>query len=187
MANKKTDPISAKIYTRTGDAGETDLLGGARVAKDHPRLEALGTLDELSAHLGVARSQAETDWLRDRLVELQDLVRVACGEVVCANADAHAKLKRTIGSSEISRLEEIIDDARQRVPIAPSFQFPARPAAVALDVARTVARRAERRLITLARDERVFGEHVPAAINRLSDALFTLACCAEAAGESTKE
>jgi len=187
MSDDDADPSSARIYTRTGDAGETGLLGGTRVPKDHPRVELLGTLDELSAHLSVARSFARNDWLRDRLIELQDLLYVASGELACADAAAHDALQRTVRDEDVTRLETIIDDARGRVQVAPSFLYPARRVAVALNVARTVARRGERRLVTLARDEPVFGKHVLPAINRVSDVLFALTCLAEAAGEPQKE
>ena len=184
MGTNESKPPTPPVYTRTGDQGQTSLRGGARVAKDHPRVELLGTLDELLAHLGAAASRTEPGWLRGRIEELQEIVFVACGELACPDEEARAGLDRALTGRDVARLEAIVDEVRSRTPVAPGFLFPVRDVAVALNLARTVARRAERRLCTVLHDEEAFNPSVPAAINRLSDTLFALTWFAEAKGES---
>ena len=164
-----------KIYTRTGDDGDTGLYGGPRVRKDDPRIEAYGTIDELNALLGVARCQplpADIDELLGRLQnELFDLG----GEL--ASPDPDARKTRFVTPERIASLESAID--RYEAGLTPLKQFilPGGVAGAALiHQARTVARRAERRLITLAADDQAnVSRQVIVYINRLSDLLFVIA------------
>jgi cob(I)alamin adenosyltransferase len=162
-----------KIYTKTGDSGETGLFGGPRVRKDDPRIEAYGTVDELNAVLGLVRCDAlpaEIDTFVARVQnELFDLgAELATPEPVRMGTS-------TLGHSQIAALEQAID--RYETGLSPLRQFilpgGARPAAE-LHLARTVCRRAERRLISLAAVEPVSRDLV-VYLNRLGDLLFVLA------------
>ena len=164
-----------KIYTRTGDQGETGLPGGARVAKDADRLETVGTIDELNATLGMVRAELLPEDI-DRLIErIQHELFAIMAELAAAGADVPGA--RTMGATDVRALEEAIDRYEAALEPLREFILPAgtRPAA-GLQLARTVCRRAERRLITLARDQRsnVAGS-LTAYLNRLSDLLFVLA------------
>ncbi|MGE3707530.1 MAG: cob(I)yrinic acid a,c-diamide adenosyltransferase [Vicinamibacterales bacterium] len=163
-----------KIYTRTGDAGETSLFDGTRVSKADPRVDAYGEVDEVNAWLGLVRAAGVPADLDDELVYLQrDLF--ALGAML---ADPKHKIadrieKATLDESDVARLEALIDRLEHDVPPLRHFILPGgTSAAAALHVARTVCRRAERRVVSL----------VPAAdplvvryVNRLSDLLFVLA------------
>jgi cob(I)alamin adenosyltransferase len=166
-----------KIYTRTGDAGDTELPDGARLPKDHPRLETIGTLDELNALLGLARSEALPEDI-DRLVErLQyELFGLAAELAEAPGVGSQGSGGRRLDPADVRTLEEAID--RYAGPLRPLSQFilPAgTPAAATLHVARAVCRRAERRLVTLARQgEPKTSPTLLAYLNRLSDLLFVL-------------
>lgn len=173
-----------KIYTRTGDAGDTGMLGGGRVPKSHPRVEAYGQVDELNAAIGLARA-FEPAGFHDAVLETiqRDLFAIGA-ELAAADRDKAAKtLSRSgapIGESEVGALEDVIDRAAAKLEPLKSFILPGGTAkAGALHVARTVCRRAERTVVALARVE-----HVSPAIlqylNRLSDLLFVLARVANA-------
>ena len=159
-----------KIYTRTGDHGETGLRAGQRVAKDTPRLEACGTVDEFNAVLGLVRAEPLSEDV-DRLIErLQnDLFEVGAE---LAN-DGHPRL----GPQHVKAIEETIDRCDEELAPLAAFILPAGTrAAAALHLARTVCRRAERRLVTLDREsDSQISPHLIAYFNRLSDLLFTLA------------
>jgi cob(I)alamin adenosyltransferase len=163
-----------KIYTRTGDDGKTGLLGPGRVDKDCPRIEAYGTVDELNAAIGLARSlglRSDDDQL---LAAVQDdLFSVGAA---LADPDPRGKFQGAITPAKIRRLEEAIDALEAELPPLDRFILPGGThAAAQLHVARTICRRAERRVIRLSHIE---GEHVPHAaivyLNRLSDFLFVL-------------
>jgi len=166
-----------KIYTRTGDAGDTGLFGGGRVSKTHPRVEAYGDVDELNAAIGLARSIETIPRVDEVLVPLQrDLFSIGA---LLATPD-HEKMKRQlekarIDETRITELEHAIDDGDQELEPLKSFIVPGgTPKAAALHVARTVCRRAERRVIALSPDEQI-PPIVVIYLNRLSDLLFTLA------------
>jgi cob(I)alamin adenosyltransferase len=159
----------SKIYTRTGDDGTTGLGDGARVPKDSPRVEAYGTSDELNSVIGVLLAvprlpDAVTQLLTEVQHELFDLGGELCipGHVV-------------ITAEHVKRLETALDGFNDALPPLKEFILPGGgPAAAACHLARTVARRAERRVWTLARAETVNPEAVR-YLNRLSDLLFVLA------------
>ena len=164
-----------RLYTRTGDRGETGLVGGARVAKDSARIRAYGTLDELAAHLGWAESVAppEATELREELRRIQHELFVAMSELA-APAGA-ARPAHRIDERHVDRLEGDIDRWESRRPPLTHFVLPrGTPGATALHAARTVARRAERELWALRRTEEV-PDPILRWANRLSDLLFALA------------
>lgn len=161
-----------KIYTKTGDAGQTGLFGGPRVRKDHARIEAFGTVDELNSHLGMARTHsvaaAFDPLLRRVQCELFDL------GAQLATPDASVE---RITAAHVEALEVEIDNHEAMLDPLTFFILPAgTPLAAAFHVARTVCRRAERRVVTLASHE---GATMPANaieyLNRLGDLLFVLA------------
>jgi cob(I)alamin adenosyltransferase len=170
-----------KIYTRTGDAGETGLLGGARVRKSVVRVEAYGDIDELNACLGLAgvclgdagavglvrRIQRELFALSARLADVRA-------------AGAAASDKTAFPEERVTGLERAIDAAEEALPTLQTFLLPGGSEAGArLHLARTVCRRAERRLVALAAQEEVPPVFL-AYLNRLSDLLFVLARSANA-------
>ena len=167
-----------KIYTRTGDTGETSLFSGDRARKDDPRVDAYGEIDELNAWLGLVRASHLDPALDEELVALQrDLFALGAQLADPADTLAPRVTKAVIDEDHILRLEQLIDRLETELPPLRRFILAGGTAAgAALHVARTVCRRAERRVIALAHDESV---HVPPIVivylNRLSDLLFVLA------------
>ena len=166
-----------KIYTKTGDAGMTGLFGGGRVAKDHPRVEAYGDVDELNAALGLARAIEAMPRVDDVLVPIQrDLFAIGALLATPDRAKMRQHLeKANVDDERVAQLERAIDDADRELEPLRAFIVPGgTPKAAALHVARTVCRRAERRVVRLQADEGL--PHVVVVyLNRLSDLLFTLA------------
>jgi cob(I)alamin adenosyltransferase len=167
-----------KIYTKTGDAGETGLFGGGRVAKDHPRVEAYGDVDELNAVLGMARAVELMPRVDEVLVLVQrDLFSLGALLATPDLAKMQQHLdKARIDDDRVAQLERTIDDGESELEPLRAFIVPGgTPKSAALHVARTVCRRAERRVIALTHD----GVEIPSVVlrylNRLSDLLFVLA------------
>ncbi len=164
-----------KIYTKTGDAGETGLFGGGRVHKDDARVEAYGAVDELNAAVGLARTLVEDPELDGELLRVQD-------ELFCIGADlatpSGAKARSAVPPIEpawATRLEEAIDRWDAELPPLKEFVLPGGGRlAAALHVARCDCRRAERRVVALHRHDPVNPE-VLVYLNRLSDLLFVAA------------
>lgn len=169
--------MTLKIYTRTGDAGETGLFGGGRVPKDNSRVDTYGDVDELNAFLGLARSVEPMPRIDDILGPIQhDLFAIGA---LLATPDREKMreqlIKARIGVDRIIELERAIDAGEEELEPLKAFILPGgTQKAAALHVARTVCRRAERRIVALTR-----GEDIPAIVitymNRLSDLLFVLA------------
>ena len=170
-----------RIYTRGGDTGETSLGDGARVAKHDPRVAAYGTVDEANAAVGLARTHTdgELDAILGRVQnDLFDLGADLCRP---EGKDADPPPLR-ITAGQVERLEAEIDRVNAKLADLTSFVLPAgTPAAAALHLARTIARRAEREITTLAEAETINPETVR-YINRLSDLLFVLARQANGGG-----
>ena len=164
-----------KIYTRTGDDGTTGLFGGARVRKDDARVDAYGTVDEANGAIGVARAAGVPATVDEVLARVQDDLFVVGAELACAPGKEDKLRMRLVDGADAERLEKAIDAAEEGLPPLKSFVLPGgSPGAAALHVARTVARRAERRVLEASRDTPVRREIV-VYLNRLSDLLFTLA------------
>ena len=179
-----------KIYTRTGDSGDTGLFGGGRVAKDDQRVEAYGDVDELNAVLGMARAIEVMPRIDEVLVPVQRDLFAIGALLATPDRDKMAQHleKALIDEERITQLEHLIDDAESELEPLRSFILPGgSPKAAALHVARTVCRRAERRVVTLQRTVEI-PSLVVIYLNRLSDLLFTLARLANhraGAGEVT--
>jgi cob(I)alamin adenosyltransferase len=171
-----------RVYTRTGDAGETRLVGGRKVAKDTRRIEAYGTIDELNSVLGLARAfntrtvrrHAASARLDGILRGLQNELFDLGSELATAPADAYQGMFR-IGAEQVTALERQIDTCQKDLKPLSSFVLPGGgPVGAFLHQARTVCRRAEREIVRLSRDEPL-GEWPVKYVNRLSDLLFVLA------------
>jgi cob(I)alamin adenosyltransferase len=171
-----------RVYTRGGDAGETSLVGGPRVAKDAVRIQGYGTVDELNAILGLVRTaNRETPGASDEdrarldalLLRLQNELFNLGSDLATRAEDRHPR-QPVIEERHVTFLEKTIDEMNEGLPELHSFVLPGGGWVSAfLHQARTVCRRAERLVTTLARQETV-GPHVLAYLNRLSDLLFVL-------------
>jgi cob(I)alamin adenosyltransferase len=169
--------MTLKIYTKTGDAGDTGLFGGGRVPKDHPRVAAYGDVDELNAVIGMARSAEVMPRIDEVLAPVQrDLFALGALLATPDLEKMHEQLEKArISDARIAQLERAIDDCESEVEPLKAFILPGgTPKAAALHVARTVCRRAERAVITLQRESEV-PQIVIVYLNRLSDLLFVLA------------
>jgi len=157
----------------TGDDGTTGLLGGGRAPKDDPRIEAFGTVDEASSALGLARALTSHGRVRDICEELQRGL-YAVGAELGTNPEAD-KTFVTTGESQVKRLEQLISELESEVAMPTGFILPgATPASGALDLARAITRRAERRCLTLERAGGLPNPEVRRWLNRLSLTLFVL-------------
>lgn len=176
-----------KIYTRTGDKGTTGVIGG-RVRKDDPQVEAYGTVDELNAFVGVAIAAMDREKYGDLIEDLRNVQHELfdCGSDLAMRRNEGHAYKTTPDMTE--KLETLIDKYDAETPEITRFILPGGTAvSAALHVCRTVCRRAERRVVTLAERQDV-NEHVRTYLNRLSDLFFTIARTANAReGESDVE
>lgn len=178
-----------KIYTRKGDDGTTGLFYGGRVAKDDSGPESYGAVDEAVSSLGVARAAA-SGALAEQILALQRDLFVVAAELATdpANRSKLVPGESVVTEAMVTRLEERIDGVVQASGIPTEFVVPgSSPAAAALDMARTVVRRAERRAVAHIRRAEIEGSWVVAYLNRLADHLYVLARSEEADWESTKE
>lgn len=159
----------SKIYTRTGDDGTTGLGDGSRVAKDHARVEAYGTVDELNSHLGMLLSYPLPDNIRTCLVVIQHDLFDLGGELCIPG-------HRALTAEATQCLETQLDAFNAPLPPLKEFILPGgSPAAAACHIARTVCRRAERRIITLINSGEDGNHDALTYLNRLSDLLFVIA------------
>lgn len=166
-----------KIYTKTGDKGETGLYGAERVPKDHPRVEAYGTVDEANSALGLARSllPAQHADLQGDLEYLQNALFDLGADLATRQGSPYAKNVTRLDAADVERLEHLIDRYQEEAPPFTGFIHPGgHPAAAALHLARTITRRAERCVVSLSHQEEINLE-AQRYLNRLSDLLFTLA------------
>ncbi len=174
-----------RVYTRTGDSGETALVGGARVPKDSPRIVAYGTLDELNAAVGLARvfnaerlrdagpERASHEWLDAVLKKIQNQIFDLGSELATPPAAAYEGMFR-VSAAEVTELERLMDHCQRDLGPLKSFVLPGGGRIQGfLHQARTVCRRAEREVLALSRAEPI-GEGPLRYVNRLSDALFVL-------------
>jgi cob(I)alamin adenosyltransferase len=165
-----------KIYTRTGDSGQTGLFNGKRVAKCHPRVAAYGDVDELNAMLGLAESLISDPGIRKTLVEIQkDLFSVGAQLADPDFGEKSRSSKFSIPANRIADLEQQIDYWETEIAPLQNFILPGGcQAGASLHVARTVCRRAERQIIHLSQQEKLPPTTLT-YLNRLSDFLFVLA------------
>jgi cob(I)alamin adenosyltransferase len=174
-----------RIYTTTGDDGTTGLLYGGRISKADAVAEVYGTTDEAVAALGVARSLTRDETVRDELLALQRELFVVGADLAC-NPDQRERLQpgaSLVTAHMVETLESRIDDVVAAHPLPDAFIVPgANPLSAALDVARSVVRRAERSAVALGSTGAVVNPEIRRYLNRLSDLLFCLA--RREAGES---
>ncbi|WP_421799535.1 cob(I)yrinic acid a,c-diamide adenosyltransferase [Haliscomenobacter sp.] len=164
--------MAFKIYTKTGDKGETGLFGGKRLPKYHLRIEAYGTVDELNAHLGLVRDSLVDEATRDVLKEIQDRL-FTIGANLASDPDKSMSTPDLL-DSDIEALEQQMDQMDAHLPPLKNFILPGgHPSVSFCHIARTVCRRAERQVVALAANEPV-EEILLRYLNRLSDYLFVL-------------
>lgn len=169
-----------KVYTRTGDKGMTDLVGGVRISKTDPRLEAYGTTDELSSHLGLlaammANDEHPLEEERQMLVRCQNNLFIIGSYLAIDQSQTPLYDFARLPDGETTLLEERIDQLMATLPEKQGFVLPGGTASAAqCHVCRTVCRRAERRILELAQHAHV-DDYIPQYVNRLSDYLFVLA------------
>ncbi len=173
-----------KIYTKTGDAGETGLFGGGRIPKDSLRVATYGEVDELNAALGLARALDPPEFADVLLQRIQRDLFTIGAQLATPDPDKVSKtLSRSgaaIGESDIAALEDAIDGHDARLEPLKNFILPGgTPKAATLHLARTVCRRAERAVVALSRREQI-SPAILRYLNRLSDLLFVLARAANA-------
>ena len=167
-----------KIYTRRGDEGETGLLYGGRVSKTDLRCEAYGTVDEAVSALGLARSLAQDERLREIIMEAQRELFVVGGELATDPSEYARLVKRfsVVTSEMVDRLEDLIDELNGQMTLPNAFIIPgATPASGALDLARSILRRAERRVVSLKERDLLYNPVVLQYLNRLADLAFVMA------------
>lgn len=163
-----------KIYTRLGDKGETSLIGGTRVPKDHIRIETYGTVDELNSFVGLLRDQVDEPHVQEILLEIQDRLFTA-ESLLAKGPEGMPRELPQLHAEDVQLLENEIDRMNEVLPDLTQFLLPGgHPLVSMAHIARTVCRRAERLTISLARENEV-PELVIQYLNRLSDYFFVLA------------
>lgn len=168
--------MAFRVYTKTGDKGSTALIGGNRVSKDHIRIEAYGTVDELNSFLGVVTDQLGDPGINSWILEIQDRL-FTIGSSLATDPGKTPKMKLPdLHESDIEWLEKRIDEMDDVLPPMKSFILPGgHIAASHAHVARCVCRRAERLCVHMQNNEEFVAEDVLKYLNRLSDFLFVLA------------
>ena len=167
--------MALKIYTKTGDKGETGLLGGTRVPKFHIRIEAYGTVDELNAHIGLVRDQLADEAIAKLLIQIQESL-FTLGALLATDPDKQPGFSLPdITTDDITALEQAIDAMDSKLPPMKHFVLPGgHPVVSQLHIARCVCRRAERRVVELDMQGGKVPEKLVVYLNRLSDYLFVL-------------
>jgi len=165
--------MAFKIYTKTGDSGETSLFGGKRLPKSAQRIDAYGTVDELNSYLGLVRDQIESEESRELLKAIQDRL-FAIGANLASEPSKEMEVP-DLHYSDIEILEKAMDNMHEELPALKNFILPGGHTVVSFcHIARCVCRRAERRVVALSLEEEV-APIVIQYLNRLSDFLFMLA------------
>lgn len=165
--------MAFKIYTKTGDKGQTSLIGGTRLPKQHVRIEAYGTVDELNSHIGLLRDVIEDKITFDLLISIQDRL-FTIGSHLAADPEKNKMQLPPIIEEDVVALEKAIDKINDQVPEMKSFVLPGGHVHVSYcHIARCVCRRAERAVLRLAENEKIEEIHAK-YLNRLSDYLFML-------------
>lgn len=165
--------MEAFIFSKRGDSGETSLLTGERVSKASLRPEAYGTLDEASSALGLAKVFSKSNAVQEMIGTVQEDLIVLGAQLSC---EGEGLEKYSIGTDRTLRLERWIEELQEEVPLPRCFVHPgANAVSAALDLARTIVRRAERCVVALKEAGQLDSPEVHAYLNRLADFLFTLA------------
>lgn len=165
--------MSTKIYTKTGDKGQTSLIGGTRLPKHHIRIEAYGTVDELNSFVGLVRDSISEKELFELLIEIQDRL-FTIGSLLAADPEKNKMQLPQLNESDTVLLEKAIDKMNETLPEMKSFVLPGgHPTVSYCHIARCVCRRAERSVLRLSENEKV-DELIYKYLNRLSDYLFVL-------------
>lgn len=163
-----------KVYTKRGDKGETDLLGGSAAKKDSLKVDSYGSVDEASAFIGIARYYTKNRVIKERLRKIQDKLLVL-GGFLASDDKGKDMLKDQITEADIKLLEEYIDEYNKKLPPMFHFILPGDEEVSAhFHVARTIVRRAERKIVSLTREENL-NPLLQKYVNRLSDLMFVLA------------
>ena len=164
-----------KIYTKTGDKGETGLFGGERVSKSTSRLNAYGTIDELNSFIGLAITDVRCDEIKNILINLQNKLFVVGSDLATPKIKKNKKLKITrTPDSYILEIEKTIDDFEAKLDELKNFILPGgSKGAALLHICRTISRRAEREIVVLKNTEQI-GQNILIFLNRLSDLFFVL-------------
>jgi cob(I)alamin adenosyltransferase len=164
-----------KVYTKTGDHGETSIIGGIRVKKSCERLEAYGTVDELSSHLGLLASMLPDGEDKDLIIRIQNNLFSVCSNLATDQSQTPLYDSARLPDGEIQVLEHKVDEIMNLLPERQGFILPGgTQAAAQAHVCRTVCRRAERRIVALSEVAQISPETLQ-YVNRLSDYLFVLA------------
>ena len=168
-------PDEFKIYTKTGDKGQTSLIGGTRVPKYHPRIEAYGTVDELKSYIGLIRDHGISEELKSLLLEIQDRLFTIESQLAHDPDKEIGRPLPEIGEGDVLKLEKAIDHMNEELNPLSSFILPGGHIIVShCHVARCICRRAERITIRLSEEHFVDSLNIK-YLNRLSDYLFVLA------------
>ncbi|MCC6634137.1 MAG: cob(I)yrinic acid a,c-diamide adenosyltransferase [Chitinophagaceae bacterium] len=165
-----------KIYTKTGDAGKTSLIGGTKVPKSHIRIESYGTIDELNSYIGLVADYSSEEHIKIILKEIQDRL-FTIGSSLATDPDKDPIMKLPdLKEEDILLLEQEIDNMNKELPVMKSFILPGGHVVVSTThIARCVCRRAERICVAMQQEEMFISPIVIKYINRLSDYLFMLA------------
>lgn len=165
-----------KIYTKTGDAGKTSLLGGTKVFKNNPRIEAFGTIDELNSYIGLVSDYSNDENAKSILKEIQDRLFTIGAELACDPEKASKMKVPDIHETDVELLEKEIDKMQEELPVMKNFILPGGlPVVSFAHVARCVCRRSERCTVNLKENGGKVDDLIIKYLNRLSDYLFTLA------------
>jgi cob(I)alamin adenosyltransferase len=167
-----------KTFNKRGDGGETSLLYGVRVAKNDPHCEAYGTVDEANSALGLARALSQNKRIQGILFQVQQDLFTLSAELATPKERYAEFVQKHRGVSQemVHQLEDIITELENEIEMPHSFIIPGSTVSpAALDLARTIIRRAERRVVDLKEMEQVANEELPKYLNRLADLIFTLA------------
>jgi cob(I)alamin adenosyltransferase len=166
--------MNTKIYSKTGDKGMTSLRGGTRVPKNHKRIEVNGNVDELISYMGLIRSQDIRERDKQMILKIQDRL-MTYAALIATDIETKATDYTVLGEEDVNMLEGEIDSMEKNLPRLQNFILPGGHTAVSfIHVARTVCRRAERKIVELSSEEQV-PEFFIKYFNRLSDYLFVLA------------
>ena len=167
-----------KLYTRKGDEGESSLLFGGRISKADPRCDAYGSIDEAVSAMGLGRSLCNNQEIKNILLTIQREMFIVGSELATGPSE-YNKLKQNfsvVTTDMVTALENLIDEISSQVELPPEFIVPgASPGSSAIDIARTLVRKAERRVVALNSQQKIQNPEILRYLNRLSDLLFILA------------